>query len=49
MPQMNKQEKFPGKKLNDMDATKLPDAEFKTMVIRILKNLIQEWMISVGA
>ena len=39
MPQIQKQEKSPEKKLNAMEATKLPDAEFKTMVIKILMEL----------
>ena len=29
----------PEKELNKMEATKIPDAEFKTMVIRMLKEL----------
>ena len=38
---------FPRKKeSNEMEATKIPDAEFKTMVIRMIKDL-KEWMISV--
>lgn len=32
-------EKSPGKELNEMEATKLPDAEFKTMVIRMFEDL----------
>ena len=39
MPQIQKQEKSPEKNLNAMEATKLPDAEFKTMVIKILMEL----------
>ena len=34
-----KQEKSPEKELNEMEATKIPVAEFKTMVIRMLKDL----------
>ena len=39
MPQMKEQEKSPEKELNEMEATEIPDVEFKTMVIRMLKNL----------
>ena len=39
MPQMKDQEKSPGKELNKLEATKIPDAEFKTMVIKMLKDL----------
>ena len=37
--QRKKQEKSPEKELNEMKASKLPDTEFKAMVIRILKEL----------
>ena len=40
MPQMKEQEKSPEKELNEMEANKLPDTEFKTMVIRMLKELM---------
>lgn len=36
MPQMKEQEKLPEKELNEMQ---LPDAEFKSMVIRMLEEL----------
>ena len=36
--QMKEQEKSP-EELNEMEASKLPDTEFKTMVIRMLKEL----------
>ena len=36
---MKKQKKSPEKELNEMEAIKIPDAEFKTMVMRILKDL----------
>ena len=40
MPQMKKQETSRGKKnLNEMEANNLPVTEFKTMVIRMLKEL----------
>ena len=39
MPQMKEQEKSPQKELNKIEASNLPDTEFKTIVIRILKEL----------
>ena len=39
MPQMKGQEKSQEEELTEMEATKLPDTEFKTMVIRMLKGL----------
>ena len=39
MPKMKEQEKFSEKELNEMEATKMPDAECKTMVIMMLKDL----------
>ena len=39
MHQMKEQKKFREKELNEMKATKIPDAEFKTMVIRMLKEI----------
>ena len=36
---MKEQEKTPERKLNEMEASRLPDTEFKTMVIRMLKVL----------
>ena len=39
MAQMKEQIKTPEKELNKMEASKLPDAEFKTLVIRMLKDL----------
>ena len=38
MPQM-KQEKTPGNKLNEMEASNLPKTEFKIMVIKMLNEL----------
>ena len=38
MRQMKEQEKFLEKELNEIEATKIPNAEFRTMVIRMLKN-----------
>lgn len=34
------QDKSPEKELNEMEATKIPDAEIKPMVIRLFKNLM---------
>lgn len=42
MPQMREQEKFPGKEWNKIEAHTLPDAVFKTMIIRMLKDLRKE-------
>ena len=39
MSQIKEREKSPQKELNEIKASKLPDTEFKTMVIRILKKL----------
>ena len=41
MAQMKEQNKTPEKGLNEMQITNLLDAEFKTLVIRILKELIE--------
>ena len=40
MAQMKEQNKTPGKDLNEMEIANLLDAEFKTLVIRMLKELI---------
>ena len=37
MAQMKEQNKTSGKELNKMEITNLSDAEFKTLVIRMLK------------
>nr|KAF6369227.1 hypothetical protein mMyoMyo1_010608 [Myotis myotis] len=37
-PQMREQEKSPEKELNEMKANKLPDTEFKAMVIRMIQE-----------
>ena len=39
MAQMKEQNKTPGKELNEMEMSNLSDAEFKTMVIRMLKEI----------
>ena len=39
MPQMKEEKKCPERELNEMKTTKIPDAEFKTMVMRIFKDL----------
>ena len=43
MPQMKKQEKSQEKELNGMEASQLPDIEFKTMVIRMLKEFSENF------
>ena len=39
MSQRKEQDKTPEKELNEMEASNLPDAEFKTLVIRMLNEL----------
>ena len=41
MVQLKEQNKTPEKELNKTEITNLSDAEFKTLVIRILKELIE--------
>ena len=38
--QMKEQNKIPGKELNKMEISNLSDAEFKTLLLRMLKELI---------
>ena len=40
MAQMKEQNKTPEKELNKMEISKLSDAEFKTMVVRMIKEFI---------
>ena len=40
---MKEQNKTPEKEPNKMEARKLPDTEFKTMVIRMLKELSENF------
>ena len=40
MAQMKEQNKTPGKELSEMEIANLPDAEFKTLVIGMLRELI---------
>ena len=40
IPQMKQQEKTPENKLNEMEASNLPETEFKIMVIRMLSELM---------
>ena len=40
MAQMQEQNKTPEKELNEMEASNLSDAEFKTLVIKMLQELI---------
>lgn len=37
----------PEKELDEMEAIKILDAEFKIIVIRMFKNPREEWMLSV--
>ena len=41
MAQMKEQNKTPEKELNEMKINNLSDAEFETLVIRMLKGLIE--------
>ena len=41
--QMKKQEKTPEKELNEMEASKLKDTEYQPMVIRMLKELCENF------
>ena len=41
MAQMKEQNKTPEKELNKMEITNLSDADFKTLVIRMLKEFIE--------
>ena len=40
MAQMKEQNKTPGKELNEMEVSNLSDAKFKTLVTRMLKEII---------
>ena len=42
MVQMKEQTKTPGKELKEMEISNLSDAEFKPLVIRILKELSED-------
>ena len=42
MAQMKEQNKTPEKELNEMEITNLSDAEFKTLIIRMLKELSED-------
>ena len=41
MAQMKEQNKIPEKELNEMEIANLSDAQFKTLVIKILKELTE--------
>ena len=41
MAQMKEQNKIPEKELNEMETANLSDAEFKTLIIRMLKEIIE--------
>ena len=43
MLQMKEQEKSLEKKLNEMEASNFPDTEFKKVVIRVLKELSENF------
>ena len=43
MAQMKEQMKTPKKELNKLDISNLSDAEFKTLVIRMLKELSEDF------
>ena len=43
MPQIKEQEKSPEKELNEMEVIKLPHRQFKTMVIRMLNKLSENF------
>ena len=42
MAQIKEQNKTLGKELNEMEINNLSDAEFKTLVIRMLEELIED-------
>ena len=42
MAQMKEQMKTPEKEINEMEISNLSDAEFKTLVIRMLKELSED-------
>ena len=43
MSQMKEQKKSPEKELNEMETSNLPGTEFKTLVIRLLKELSENF------
>ena len=43
MPQMEEQNKTPEKELNKMEISNLREAEFKTLLIRMLKELSENF------
>ena len=43
MAQLKEQNKTPEKELNKMEISNLSDAEFKTLVIRMLKELSEDF------
>ena len=48
MAQMKEQNKSPEKELNKMEASNVPDAEFKTLVIRMLNALSENFYKKIG-
>ena len=45
MAQMKEQNRTPEKELNEMEITNQSDAEFETLVIRMLRELSQPWLV----
>ena len=43
MSQMKEQKKSPEKELNEMETSNLPGTEFKTLVVRLLKELSENF------
>ena len=48
MAQMKEQNNSPEKELNKMEASNVPDAEFKTLVIRMLNALSENFYKKIG-
>ena len=48
MFQMKEPNKTPGKELNKMETSNLPDAEFKTLVIRMFNDLSKNFNKRIG-
>ena len=45
MAQVKEQKKTPEKELNEMEITNLSDAEFNTLLIRMLKSPDYPWLV----
>ena len=48
MAQMKEQNKVPDKELNEMEIANPTDAEFKTLVVRMLKDLAEYGRSNIG-